>query len=86
MLKLFWGICVCGLLCRATSPAIAGDDGDDIWNRRANQLRPMTVTGIPPGDVMIAIVFAVVVAAVAMFIGGGVGNHNIVVLLGESWV
>ncbi len=51
-------------------------------------LRPMTATGIPPGDIMIALVFAVAaaVAAAATFVGGGVGIRDILALLGESWV
>ncbi len=64
-------------------------------------LRLMTATGVLPGDVVIALAAAAVAAAVAaaaaaaaavaaaaasMFIGGGVGIHNIVALLGESWI
>ncbi len=55
-------------------------------------LRPMTATGVLPGDVMIVLAFAAAAAVVAgaavasTFVGGGVRICNIVVLLGESWV
>ncbi len=51
-------------------------------------LRPMTATGILPGDVVIALAFAAAAAAVValLFVGGGVGICNIVALLKESWV
>ncbi len=51
-------------------------------------LRPMAVTGIPPGDIVIALAFglAVVVVVALIFGGGGVGVCNIVMLLRESWV
>ncbi len=53
-----------------------------------NNLRPMTVTGILPGDVVIALAFAAaaVVAAASTFVGGGVGICDIVASLGKSWV
>jgi hypothetical protein len=47
----------------------------------------MTATGILPGDAVIVLAFAAVVAAAAStFVGGGVGIHDIVASLGESWV
>jgi hypothetical protein len=58
-------------------------------------LRPMTATVAPPGDVLIALalelalavaVAAAAVAAALTFVGGGVGIHDIVELLGEIWV
>jgi hypothetical protein len=51
-------------------------------------LRPMTATGILPGDVVIALAFAAAaaVAAASTFVGGGVEICNIVALLRESWV
>ncbi len=51
-------------------------------------LRPMTVTGILPGDIVNALTFVAMAAAAAAltFVGGGVGICNIVALLGESWV
>ncbi len=52
-------------------------------------LRPMTATGILPGDVVIALLFvaaAAAAAALTLFIGGGVGICDIVASLGESWV
>ncbi len=51
-------------------------------------LRPMTATGIPPGDIVIVLAFVVAAAAAAAttFVGGGVVICNIVALLGESWV
>ncbi len=45
-----------------------------------------TVTGILPGDVVIALALAAAAAAASTFIGGGVGICNIVALLGESWI
>jgi hypothetical protein len=62
-------------------------------------LRPMAATGVPPGDIVIALAFAVAATAVAAaaaaaaaavvastFGGGGVGVCDIVALLGKSWV
>jgi hypothetical protein len=51
-------------------------------------LRLMAATGVPLGDVVIALAFtgAAVAAAASMFGGGGVGVCNIIALLGESWV
>ncbi len=50
-------------------------------------LRPMAATGILPGDVVIALVFAAVAAAAALtFVGGGDGVCNTIESLGESWV
>ncbi len=49
-------------------------------------LRPMTVTGVLPGDIMIALAFAAAAAAASTFVGGGVGIWDIEALLGESWV
>ncbi len=51
-------------------------------------LRPMTATGILPGDVVIVLAFAAAaaVAVASTFVGGGDGVCNMVVLLGESWV
>ncbi len=46
------------------------------------------VTGIPPGERVMALAFKVTVAttATSAFRGGGVGVCTIVALLGESWV
>jgi hypothetical protein len=50
-------------------------------------LRMMAATGVPLGDVVIALKFAAAAAAVASTFGGGrVGVCDIVVLLGESLV
>jgi hypothetical protein len=41
--------------------------------------------GNPPGDKGIVLAFAVTALAAAI-VGGGIGVHDIVALLGESWV
>ncbi len=51
-------------------------------------LRPMAATGVPLGDVVIALTFAeaAMAAMASTFGGGGVGFYDIVALLRESWV
>ncbi len=49
-------------------------------------LRPMTATGVMPGDIVIVLVFAAAAAVAATFVEGGVGICNIIVSLRKSWV
>ncbi len=85
MPKPFLGVCVCGLLCRAVPPQLQTMFGIIALIN----LRPMTASGVPLGDVVIALVFAVAVVAAVVastFVGGGVGIRDIIASFGESWV
>ncbi len=46
----------------------------------------MSAIGIQPGDKGIPLAFVAIAVAASMFVGGGDGVRNIVVLIGESWV
>jgi hypothetical protein len=81
----FFGVCVRGFCAALLPPRLPAMTFGII---APIDLRPMAATGILPGDVVIALAFAAVAAAVAasMFVGGGDGVRDIVALLGESWV